>query len=67
MHGVNSDVMTMSYLNEHVLLIGYHIHVVLEIVTTQVDCLNENILIARYLCVCVCVCVCVESSCIIEQ
>ena len=39
----------MAYLQQHVLLLGNHVHVVLKVMTAKVDGLNQYLLIAIYL------------------
>ena len=36
----------MAYLQQHVLLLGNHVHIVLKVVTAKVDGLNQYLLIA---------------------
>ena len=38
--------MHVAYLQQHVLLLGNHVHVVLKVVTAEVDGLHEYLLIA---------------------
>ena len=44
-----AEVSGVAYLQQHVLLLGNHVHVVLKVVTAKVDGLNQYLLIAIYL------------------